>query len=135
MDYDSLLKRALELLPEKRVVKTSRFQPPVLVSFNQGNKTIIRNFSEICEAIRRDGNLLAKYFSKELAIPAKIDGSFLVLQGKFDEKSLNERLNYFIKKYVVCKECNQPDTRLESEGRGIVIMICEACGARSTVGA
>lgn len=135
MDYDSLLKRALDLLPEKRVVKTSRFTPPVLISFIQGNKTIIRNFKEICEAIRRDESVVAKYFSRELAIPTKVDGTFLVLQGKFDEKSLNERLSYFIRKYVMCKECSQPDTRLESEGRGITIMICEACGARSTVGA
>jgi len=133
VDYDDLLKRALELLPEKRTVK-SRFKPPVVVSFCQGNRTVIKNFKEICETLRRDENFVAKYFSKELAVPVKTEGGILILQGKFDEKSLNERLDYFIKKYVICKECKQPDTKLESEGRGVVVMVCEACGARSTMG-
>lgn len=135
MDYETLLQKALNALPEKRQIKTSRFKPPVIISFVQGSKTIIRNYKEVCETIRRDVNILAKYFSKELAVPAKIEGTFLVIQGKFDERTLNERLTYYIKKYVLCKECNQPDTRLENEGRGIILMICEACGARTTVGA
>lgn len=132
LDYDNLLKRAYTRLPEKATT-TARFEMPVVDSFNQGNKTIIKNFDTIVQKLRREPELLAKYFSKELAVPSSIDGGRLILQGKFYQENLNSRLSDFANKYVLCKECKKPDTNLKDVPPGITMVVCEACGARSPV--
>lgn len=127
-----MLKRARAALPEKTKA-FERFEPPALDVQVQGNKTILRNFEFICTKLRREPAILAKYLSKELAIPSTIDGSKLILHGKIYERSLNEKLNNFINLYVICKECKRPDTKLVDHERGVRMLVCEACGARSPV--
>ncbi|MFA4983666.1 MAG: translation initiation factor IF-2 subunit beta, partial [Candidatus Micrarchaeia archaeon] len=83
-DYESMLDRARGALPEKTMA-FERFETPAIESMLQGSKTIIRNFDVILQKIRRPPEMLSKYFSKELAIPATIEGSRLVLHGKFYE--------------------------------------------------
>ena len=74
--------------------------------------------------------MLAKYCSKELAVPATMEGNKLVLNGKFYDRNLKDKLSAFVDAAVVCKECKRPDTKI-IEKDGIKTMICEACGARS----
>ena len=130
-DYEKLLDRARAALPEKTQA-FERFETPQIEAFQQGSKTIIRNFDAILQKIRRDPAILAKYFSKELAVPAVMEGNKLVLNGKFYERNLRDKLQAFVDAAVVCKECKRPDTKIV-EKDGIKTMICEACGARSPV--
>ena len=37
-------------------------------------------------------------------------------------------MNDYVDKYVICHECNRPDTRIIREGR-IFLLKCAACGA------
>ncbi len=128
--YEELLKRARSALPEKTLA-FERFEPPVPEIQVQGAKTILRNFEVICTKLRREPALLSKYLSKELAVPATIDGGKLILHGKVYERSLNEKMANFISSYVVCKECKRPDTKLVDGTHGIRTLVCEACGARA----
>ncbi|MCX8195067.1 MAG: translation initiation factor IF-2 subunit beta [Candidatus Micrarchaeota archaeon] len=130
-DYEKMLDRARSLLPEKTLT-FERFEVPSIDSFIQGNKTIIRNFDLIAQKLRRGSQLLAKYFSKELAVPVSIDGGKLVLNGKFYERNLKEKLQAFVDSAVICKECKRPDTKISEIG-GVKTLICEACGARNPV--
>lgn len=130
-DYEKMLDRARAALPEKTQA-FERFETPAIESFQQGSKTIIRNFDAILQKIRREPAILAKYFSKELAVPATMEGNKLVLNGKFYERNLRDKLQAFVDAAVVCKECKRPDTKI-IEKDGIKTMICEACGARSPV--
>ena len=50
------------------------------------------------------------------------------LQGKFTHYLINERIEDYVDKYVICHECNRPDTRIIREGR-IFLLKCAACGA------
>ncbi len=129
--YEELLNKAYSTLPT-RAVATERFEAPVIESFMQGNKTIIKNFELIVSKLRREPALLIKYLSRELAVPATIDGNRLVLHGKFYDRILNEKLTNFINMYVLCKECKKPDTKL-TEFEGVKMLVCEACGARGPV--
>lgn len=131
VDYEELLKKAYEEMPKKSLAR-ERFEPPVISSLIQGNKTIIKNFDVITTKLRRKPALLAKFFAKELAVPNTAEGGRLILQGKFSDRVLNERLMNFIGRYVLCKECKKPDTHIVEEG-GVKILVCEACGARSPV--
>lgn len=130
-DYDKLLKNAYEELPEQAKEK-SRFKMPAFEAFIQGSQTIIQNFTDVANALRRDGKHLMKFLSKELASPANLDGKRLLVKGKHRDKKLNERLEKYAKEYVLCKECGKPDTNLMSQ-EGVTFMRCEACGARSPV--
>ena len=51
-----------------------------------------------------------------------------ILQGKFTHYLINERIEDYVDKYVICHECNRPDTRIIREGR-IFLLKCAACGA------
>ncbi len=130
-DYESMLDRARTALPDKTQA-FERFETPAIDSFFQGNKTIIRNFDAILQKIRRPPEILVKYFTRELAVPASVEGGKLVLNGKFYDRNLREKLSAFVDAAVVCKECKRPDTKI-IERDGIKTMICEACGARAPV--
>jgi len=130
-DYEKLLDRARSALPEKTLT-FERFETPAIDSFLQGNKTIIRNFDIIAQKVRRPPQMLAKYFSKEMAVPVSLEGGKLVLNGKFYERNLREKLQAFVDAAVVCKECKRPDTKISEIG-GVKTLICEACGARAPV--
>jgi translation initiation factor 2 subunit 2 len=130
MEYDGLLDRAYSSLPEK-AGSAGRFEMPVVESFIQGNKTIIKNFDEICAKLRRTPAELMKFLSRELAIPMSKEGAGLVLQGKFYDRLLNEKLKKYVAAYVICKECKKADTKIVEVERGVKTIVCEACGARS----
>ena len=131
-EYEKLLDKAYSQLPEK-ATQTERFEMPFAETQLQGSKTLIRNFDMIASKIRREASLLAKYFSKELAVPATYSNGKLTLHGKFSERAVNEKLVNFVNSYVLCKECKKPDTKLIEEAHGVKTLICEACGARSPI--
>jgi translation initiation factor 2 subunit 2 len=131
MDYEAILKRGLKQLPEV-VVETSRFEIPKVRGHLQGNKTIISNINEIVETLRRPAEHLVKFLLKELATPGELKKNFLVLGTKISASRINEKIEEYVNKYVICPECKKPDTKLRKEG-GFTFIICQACGAKKSV--
>ena len=132
MNYDQLLDRAFSQLPGLSEEK-SDFKIPEADLLVQGNRTIIRNLSQIAEVARRDKSEIAKYLTKELAAPVSIDNQSLVIMAKIQFNTLNEKIRKYFELYIVCKECHKPDTHVQSIDRGYTTIVCEACGARYTV--
>jgi len=116
LKYEELLEKAYKALPAKAIT-TERYEMPKVDSISQGNKTIIRNFRAIIDNVRREQVLVAKYFSKELAVPSSLEGDRLILYGKFNERVLNEKLTNFVNSQVLCSECKKPDTRRRAANR------------------
>lgn len=131
MRYEDLLKKVYEKLP-KKVEERKRFEIPVAICERQGNKTLIKNFSEILSVLRRDSTHLSKYLFKELATPGNIQGQILILQRKVHREMLQKKIEDYVKEFVYCKECGKPDTKLTKEER-IFVLKCDACGARYPV--
>ena len=131
MDYESLLNKAYEKLP-KIEDRVDRFRIPIAETMVQGNQTIIKNFSDIAEILRREPSHILKFLTKELATPAGLDGKRAILQAKFPQKMIQQKIETYVVDYVFCKECKKPDTKLIKENR-IVFLKCEACGAKSSV--
>lgn len=131
-DYDKLLDEVYKNLPEK-VTHKERFEYPTFDSFNEANKTLIKNFNVVADKLRRDKSLLLKWFSRELAVPISEEGDRAILQRRTGSDILNKKLEEFIQKFVICKECKKPDTRIVDVGHGIKQLICEACGARNAI--
>jgi len=131
MDYENLLNKTYESLP-KVEESAERFEVPEVDTMIQGRQTIIKNFSQICEALRRRPKHLLKFLTKELATPAGFDGVRATFQSKLPRRLIQTKLQVYVRDYVVCKECGKPDTKLVKEDR-ITFLRCEACGAKASV--
>ena len=131
MEYDELLRKAKEQLPEVQVSR-ERFEIPKVKGHIEGSKTIIINFMAIVKIFRRDQEQLLKYLQRELATPAQIDGQRLILGRKLSSELINKKIEDFAKDFVICKECKKPDTQIIREDR-ILFLKCTACGARHPI--
>lgn len=130
-DYESLLKRAREQLPETLLEK-KRLEIPKLSVMIVGNRTMIKNLTEVAGIIRRDSRHLLKYLAKELASQGGMEGQTAVFQGKFGGFMVNRKFEKYVDDYVLCSECKKPDTNLVKRDR-LVFIKCEACGAEKPV--
>ena len=131
MNYEELLKRAMEKLP-KKAESEKRFVVPAVEFDFIGTKTVFRNFNVILNVLRRDSVHLSKYLFKELGVPGVIEGNVLVFQRKLPRGILHNKIDSYIKEFVYCKVCREPDTRIVKENR-LVFIKCEACGAKYPV--
>lgn len=131
MSYEELLERAKEQLPED-VESTERFVIPKVKGHIQGVKTVINNWFEIAKALDRKPQHLLKYVQKELATPGEIIKQSVLFGSKLSASKINEKIEQYAEDFVFCKACGKPETKLSKEA-GVIIMTCQACGARNTV--
>ncbi len=130
--YGKWLNRAYEKLP-KVELKKARFELPEIQSIIIGNRTFIKNFQQICEAMNRDEQHLLKYFVKEIATAGNIESEQAIFQGKFGTSLISHLIDEYIKKFIICPVCRSPDTKIIKEER-FRFLVCEACGAKSSLG-
>ena len=131
MDYEAMLERGKELLPED-TNKGERFQIPKIKGHLQGNKTVISNFNQIATVLGRKVELITKYVEKQLATKGQIEGNFVIFNTKLSSNKLNERIQQFTDQFVICKECGKPDTTLTKD-TGVYFIKCQACGAKYSI--
>ena len=131
-EYEKLLKRIEKNLIKNSKVADSRFELPSVDVMWEGQKTYLRNFVEYPKIMRRDTTKLLQYLSKEFAVPAERVGDSAMFIGKRDPDDFKRLLEIYVSDYVKCLTCQSPDTRIEKEKR-IHFLICEACGAKSTI--
>ncbi len=132
LSYEELLNRAEEKVP-KTVKSEERFNIPKVMGHIQGNKTVISNFYQISDALRRKPEHILKYILKELATPGEMKKSGIIIGSKIPASRINEKIESYAEEYVICKECRKPDTKLTKEGP-FVFMACMACGAKHSLG-
>lgn len=130
-DYRKLLKNVLDDTSTKRVVE-DRFKLPKAEIFYEGNTTVIKNFDRISDAVNRDADLILKFLLGGVGTAGELNGTRVVFQGKIPAKHIQDKLKEYIDSYVMCSECNRPDTHLVKQGRTILIR-CDACGAFRSV--
>lgn len=131
MNYRELLKRARAQLPPK-VFEYKRFELPQLRGSTIGMRTILHNHKEICDTLNRDPRHMLKFFSKEMATAGTLDGTRAIFQGKFRRDTLKRLIRRYVDEFVMCPVCKRPDTKIVKERR-LSFLICEACGAKSSI--
>ena len=130
-EYTKLLDSAFEKIP-KKTSSGERFELPSIQGVRIGSKTIVQNFKEIADRMNRDPHHLLKFLSKELATAATLDGARAIFQGVFKVESMRRLLEIYTQRFVICPVCKRPDTNMDRQER-FTFLICEACGARSSV--
>ena len=131
MTYEEMLNQAYGKI--KPIESTGeRFEIPKAEGMIEGNKTIITNFKQICDHIRRKCEHLAKFLQRELASPGTIEGERLILIKKVPSSRINEKISEYVSEFVICRECKEPDTELIKQGE-FMFLHCLACGAKHSV--
>ena len=131
MNYKELLERAQSQLPSD-ISEHKRFEVPHPRSFINGMRTILANFKDICDALNREPRHVLKFFSGEMATAATMQRNRAIFQGKFGYDTFDRLIQRYIKEFVVCPVCTRPDTKIVKDRR-FLFLVCEACGARSSI--
>lgn len=131
LTYEQLLERAKKALPDA-LSSGERFQVPAPDIVYEGKTTILRNFEDIVQAIRRDPDMVLTYLLRELGTAGTLEGRRVVFKSKVTNQQVEERIKSYVEAYVLCQECGRPDTRLVKEDR-VAMLECDACGARRPV--
>jgi len=130
MDYDEMLDRALEETPDIEG-SSDRFDVPEPDVRQEGNVSVYENFQATVRRLSRDDDHVMKFLQNELGTSGHIDESGRVrLTGEFGERRIEDALEEYTEEFVLCSECGLPDTHIVRE-QGVVLLQCEACGARS----
>ncbi len=126
-----MLDEGVKKLPED-VIESGRFQVPKAVGHLQGSRTVISNFHQIASAVGRKPEELQKYLLKELATPGNLTKSALIIGAKMPASKINAKVQQFVKLFVLCYECQRPDTSLLKE-QNVLYLKCTACGSKHAV--
>lgn len=99
-----------------------------------GIKTVVVNLSSVAQSLARPGSYLIKYFGFELGAQTNIDppDDRWIINGAHDSAKLQDYLDGFISKFVLCKKCKNPETDVHIKD-GLIFLDCKACGQRSKV--
>ncbi|CAF1348043.1 unnamed protein product [Didymodactylos carnosus] len=113
-----------------------RYKMPKLVAKIEGTgngiKTVIVNMTQIAKALSRPPTYVTKYFGCELGAQVQMiakDDRYIV-NGAHDAEKLQNLLDGFIKRFVLCPSCDNPETQLSFRNRngGEIRQVCIACG-------
>ncbi|XP_022908066.1 eukaryotic translation initiation factor 5 [Onthophagus taurus] len=112
-----------------------RYKMPQLMAKVEGKgngiKTVIVNMAEVAKALGRPPTYPTKYFGCELGAQTQFDfkNERFIVNGSHDAVKLQGLLDGFIRKFVLCPECDNPETDLMvSAKRGAISQSCKACG-------
>ncbi|KAK9272906.1 hypothetical protein L1049_003285 [Liquidambar formosana] len=116
-----------------------RYKMPRMITKIEGRgngiKTNIVNMVDIAKALARPASYTTKFFGCELGAQSKFDektGVSLV-NGAHDTAKLAGLLEIFIKKYVQCYGCGNPETEVIITKTQMIQLKCAACGFVSDV--
>ncbi|OMO72826.1 Translation initiation factor IF2/IF5 [Corchorus capsularis] len=116
-----------------------RYKMPKMITKIEGRgngiKTNVVNMVDIAKALARPASYTTKYFGCELGAQSKFDektGTSLV-NGAHDTAKLAGLLENFIKKYVQCYGCGNPETEIVITKTQMLTLKCAACGFISDV--
>ncbi|RWS07574.1 eukaryotic translation initiation factor 5-like protein [Dinothrombium tinctorium] len=112
-----------------------RYKMPKIIAKVEGKgngiKTVIVNMVEVAKALNRPPMYPTKYFGCILGAQVNCDlkNERYIVNGAHDSSKLQDLLDGFIQKYVLCSSCGNPETILGViQKKGIITTSCKACG-------
>jgi len=94
-----------------------------------GIKTVVVNMVDIARALARPPTYVTKYFGCELGAQTQFDikAERYIVNGCHDAGKMQDMLDGFIKKFVLCEKCDNPETVLKVK-KNMIGASCKACG-------
>lgn len=114
-----------------------RYKMPRLLAKVEGKgngiKTVIVNMVDVAKALNRPPTYPTKFFGCELGAQTQFDSKNdrYIVNGSHEANKLQDMLDGFIRKFVLCPECDNPETDLHVNHKKQTIgNSCKACGYR-----
>uniref|UniRef100_A0A3P8Y9Q8 Eukaryotic translation initiation factor 5 n=1 Tax=Esox lucius TaxID=8010 RepID=A0A3P8Y9Q8_ESOLU len=114
-----------------------RYKMPRLIAKVEGKgngiKTVIVNMTDVAKALNRPPTYPTKFFGCELGAQTQFDAKNdrYIVNGSHEANKLQDMLDGFIRKFVLCPECDNPETDLHINPKKQTIgNSCKACGYR-----
>jgi len=127
LNYDAMLERAINSLPEE-LKKSEEWALPPIEIVHEGGRTTITNWKNIINVLNRDEKIVLRFLEHRLGTVGWIQKGRVIIQGIYKKSRINKLMDFFVKEYVICDVCGRPHTKLVKE-KGQWIKKCEACGA------
>nr|CAG4636156.1 EOG090X05QT [Eubosmina coregoni]SVE69782.1 EOG090X05QT [Eubosmina coregoni] len=112
-----------------------RYKMPRLLAKVEGKgngiKTVIVNMTDIAKSLGRPPTYPTKFFGCELGAQTQFDikADRFIVNGAHEAVKLQQMLDVFIKKFVLCPGCDNPETVLTVYTKKQTIsQSCKACG-------
>lgn len=111
-----------------------RYKMPPIQSKTEGRgngiKTAIMNLAEVSRALGRPPAYVVKFFGYELGAQTSInvEQDRYLVNGAHDSNELQDSLDGFINKFVLCGSCKNPETEIQIKGKDLLQKDCKACG-------
>ena len=97
-----------------------------------GIKTVVANLPSVAQSLARPPAYVIKWFGFELGAQTNTNpkDDRWIINGAHESSKLQDSLDGFITKYVLCKKCKNPETEVQIKD-GRIVLDCKACGERS----
>lgn len=98
-----------------------------------GIKTVVANLPSVAASLARPPAYVIKYFGFELGAQTNTNpkDDRWIINGSHEAGKLQTHLDDFIRKFVLCKKCLNPETDVQIKD-GNIYLDCKACGERTT---
>jgi len=117
-----------------------RYKMPKIIAKVEGKgngiKTVIVNMVDVAKALARPPAYPTKFFGCELGAQTQIDkkNDRYIVNGSHNSDKLQEILDGFVEKFVLCEECDNPETAfLVQPKKEKITSTCSACGHSSLI--
>ncbi|ETN39850.1 uncharacterized protein HMPREF1541_06076 [Cyphellophora europaea CBS 101466] len=97
-----------------------------------GIKTVVANLPSVAASLARPPAYVIKWFGFELGAQTNTNpkDDRWIINGAHESSKLQDSLDGFISKYVLCKACKNPETEIHIKD-GRILLDCKACGQRT----
>lgn len=114
-------------------------QPIITISGKKGNRTTWFENSEYysqkmggCPSI-----FFGKYIGNKISCPSNYDKekNCLCWKGEYTKEQIESHLRDFIKIYILCPDCDYPETEMFLDQKKLIGLGCKSCGNTFMIGA
>lgn len=110
--------------------------PPIQAKIEgrgNGIKTVVMNTMDVARALNRPAPYIIKYFGFELGAQTAInvENDRYIVNGAHQPAKLQDVLDGFINKFVLCGSCKNPETEIVITKDSDLVRDCKACGKRT----
>lgn len=111
-----------------------RYKMPPIQSKIEGKgngiKTVVVNLADVARALARPPAYIIKYFGFELGANITMSEATdrYVVNGVHEAAKLQDTLDGFITKFVLCPSCKNPETEIQVKKNDTLVRECKACG-------
>lgn len=109
-----------------------RYKRPKTAIGIKRDTTVITNASQICKAVGRDPSQFCKFLGKKASAISVVKKDTVEVKRIMTLETVNEFIQDYIDKYVLCRKCSNPETIIQKTGKKMQ-QCCGACGANTVL--